>query len=1261
MFKMRSRSFAQSELLSFFIFVLSSFLSIGFTHALDDIVGCGGFVEASTALSKVMTVKMDYSNIRIKLFTRDGVLKDSTECAPNGYYFLPIYDKGYFRLVLEGPEGWSFEPNEVDVQIGEDNQCKGGEDINFKLIGFSLTGKVLSSGKCESGPDGPAGVLVTLKSTSGDSSTRTTTTVRGGKYIFNNVFPGTYHILASHRSWSFSKYETSTTLNWGNQEVTESLLVSGYDIRGRVLADDEPVSGVAFLLYSEGNVPIDCPEVDITPPEGAKKPQCVAFSDDDGQFLFKNIPCGKFTLVPFYKGDHTTFDVVPAGVKVVIDKGSVILDQTFQVMGFSVIGRVVDQQGGGVQDVIIVVDGHIKALSGSEGFYKLEQVTSGSYDIEATKDHIFFDSLSGHRLSPNVARLPDLHVVSYHLCGRIIVDIPLPGINIKATREVILTHENGKIETRITDANGGYCFDVKPGKYQVHPQIKSEEKQGGLFLSPESISVQLTNKPKLDADFIQTRLTVSGKVSCIETPCDNSISVQLSSLNRQLPKATTTLGLSSYDDHSVFLFRDVLPGQYQVEINQDSWCWEQKAFEIDLREKEKSDLVFIQSGYVLTTQVTHDLPLTLKHVTDKSGSKTRNQANKNATRLGTVEKLHLVKGTNKHCLAKGGVYEISTDSCYRFSKGVYSYDTSSSDVLDLTVTQYFVNGSIVVDSSNNQAEITVDVRSSGPGKSPRTEHLIAVASPSSSTKAATYTFTYWAYVGEQMEIVPHSPLLLFYPQQHSFTLTRPECPPPIPAFHARPGLYLSGTVSPPLEGIHISVYVDEASKVKRETSGEALTVVQTDANGNYKAGPLYDDQTYRVLATKEGFHFKEDRSNPGHFRALKLGSVSITVFEESSSSKSSKPQKIPLPGVLLSLTGDDGYRNNSATQQDGQLFVSNLFPGDYFLRPLLKEYVFHPNTQTIKIREGETVDFSFNAVRVAYSVYGHVHSLNGEAEKFIAIEADSVTGDHHEETQSDANGDYRLRGLQPSRDYIIRIKPKKESKKMNPIERASPNQVSLSVETEDIRNADFVIFRKSATFDVCGVINTTSEWYSHLKIELIKVGETEKPSQTHDVGPTNFFDFVSLSKDSRYIVKLTTTLSDRIYDFQITQPLLIVFQDSTEPESENRFTETDTESETSLSSYQRVVVDGKSSKPTVFLQFEAKPKLVNQDIAQTPFFALFFGCLAFLAVIYHKKAIAITQLIITGKWRKIFEKSEDQDDFSIGENHKRAVDRKKRR
>jgi hypothetical protein len=30
---------------------------------------------------------------QVELCTVDGLVKESTQCAPNGYYFIPVYDK----------------------------------------------------------------------------------------------------------------------------------------------------------------------------------------------------------------------------------------------------------------------------------------------------------------------------------------------------------------------------------------------------------------------------------------------------------------------------------------------------------------------------------------------------------------------------------------------------------------------------------------------------------------------------------------------------------------------------------------------------------------------------------------------------------------------------------------------------------------------------------------------------------------------------------------------------------------------------------------------------------------------------------------------------------------------------------------------------------------------------------------------------------------------------------------------------------------
>jgi len=66
----------------------------------DADIGCGGFVRASGGLGRA---KPDLSPVRAKLLAPDGSVRAETECAPNGYYYLPMYDTGAFVVRLEGP------------------------------------------------------------------------------------------------------------------------------------------------------------------------------------------------------------------------------------------------------------------------------------------------------------------------------------------------------------------------------------------------------------------------------------------------------------------------------------------------------------------------------------------------------------------------------------------------------------------------------------------------------------------------------------------------------------------------------------------------------------------------------------------------------------------------------------------------------------------------------------------------------------------------------------------------------------------------------------------------------------------------------------------------------------------------------------------------------------------------------------------------------------------------------------------------------
>lgn len=137
----------------------------------------------------------------------------------------------------------------------------------------------------------------------------------------------------------------------------------------------------------------------------------------------------------------------------------------------------------------------------------------------------------------------------------------------------------------------------------------------------------------------------------------------------------------------------------------------------------------------------------------------------------------------------------------------------------------------------------------------------------------------------------------------------------------------------------------------------------TNTDGSFTAGPLYDDISYivegskvwnstylvirRIISARKlllssnallaifcclelpcpnlisflvqpGYHIKQ--TGPNSFSCQKLGQISVRVYSKDDVNE-------PIPSVLLSLSGDDGYRNNSVSSTGGNFLFDNLFPG----------------------------------------------------------------------------------------------------------------------------------------------------------------------------------------------------------------------------------------------------------------------------------------------------------------------------------------------
>ncbi|XP_058187876.1 uncharacterized protein LOC131304587 isoform X3 [Rhododendron vialii] len=1001
---------------SFFLFIITAT-----THATADLIqGCGGFVEASSSLiksRKPTDAKLDYSHITVELRTVDGLVKDRTQCAPNGYYFIPVYDKGSFVIKIRGPEGWSWDPDQVPVVV-DHTGCNANEDINFRFTGFTVSGNVggaVGGESCRNRNGGPSNVNIELLYSTGDliSSVLTSAT---GSYSFTNIIPGKYKLRASRSDLNVEhRGSMEVELGFGNGLVEDLFFVSGYDIRGSVVAQGNPILGVHIYLYSSDVSSLECPQGPGNAP-GQRKPLCHAVSDEEGMFTFKSVPCGVYELIPYYKGENTVFDVSPPSMSVSVEHDHATVLPKFQVTGFSVGGRVVDGNGFGVDGVRIIVDGHERCITDKEGYYKLDQVTSSRYTIEAKKEHYKFDKLKDFMVLPNMASVVDIKAVSYDVCGV----VQMVSLGYKA--KVALTHgpENVKPHVKQTDESGNICFEVK----------------------------------------------------------------------------------------------HTYPGK---ELGEDKWCWEQRFIDIDVATDDVKGITFVQKGYWVNAISTHNVDA---YMTQPDGS--------------TVN-LNIKRGSQQICVESPGVHELQfVNSCIFFGSSSTKIDTSNPLPIHLKGERYLLTGQIHVDSSSLSGvdelpeNILVGILDSeGTLLNGTSARLVPAENDKAS--AAVFEYSVWANPGEKLTFAPQDSRekaqkqILFYPRQHVVSVIQDGCQASVPIFSGRPGMYIKGSVSPPLSGVYVRVIAAGDSRYVPLKKGDVALETVTGTEGFYIGGPLYDDISYSIEASKPGYYVKP--VGPHSFSCQKLGQISVHIY-------SKEDVKEPFPSVLLSLSGEDGYRNNSITAAGGIFLFDNLFPGSFYLRPLLKEYAFSPPAQAIDLGSGEAKEIIFQATRVAYSAMGMVTLLSGQPKEGVSVEARSESKGFYEETVTDSSGNYRLRGLHPDTTYIVKVAEKGDLKSTR-IERTSPESVSVKVGSDDIKGLDFLVFEQPELTILSGHVEgkRIDELHSHLRVEIKSANDPSKIESVFPLPLSNFFQVKDLPR-AKHLLQLRSALPSATHKFE---------------------------------------------------------------------------------------------------------------------------------
>uniref|UniRef100_A0A8C5QXB5 Nodal modulator 1 n=1 Tax=Leptobrachium leishanense TaxID=445787 RepID=A0A8C5QXB5_9ANUR len=1160
----------------------------GYSRGSDDIVvGCGGFVKSD--------VDINYSLIEIKLYTKQGTLKYQTDCAPNnGYFMIPLYDKGDFVLKIEPPLGWSFEPTSVSLHVdGVNDICTKGEDVNFVFTGFMVNGKVLSRNQNL----GPVGVQVALRRVGSGANLLTTVTQTGGKFAFYKVLPGDYEIIASHPNWVLKEAATIVEVTNSNAQALDPLIVAGYDVSGSVRSDGEPMKGVMFLLFSSSISRKDILGCDLTPVEGFQGRDesllylCHVTSQEDGVFTFLSLPSGDYSVIPFYRGERITFDVAPSRLEFIVEHDSLKLEPVFHVMGFSVTGRVLNgPEGEGVADAVVTLNNQMKVTTNADGSFRLENMTAGTYSIDAQKEHIFFDTLTV-KIAPNTPQLADIVAARYSVCGEISVTHFPENIKQFNKYKITLTPQDRDRTSFLTtesDSRGAFCFQARRGTYNIQVTIPEAEAKAGLALKPSVFPVAVVDKPIMDVSFSQFMASVSGKVSCLDACGD--LTVTLQSTSRQREKRS--LQVSGKTNTVTFTFEDVLPGKYKVTIIQEDWCWKNKSLEFEVKDEDVVGLELRQTGYMLRCSLSH--AITLEFYQDGNGPE-------------HVGVYNLTKGVNRFCLSKPGVYKVTPRSCHRFEHAFYTYDTSSIESEPALVLGPLKS---VEEVRREQQMAEIEARKQERQKTapeeadvqpPVLEVVEELKGPFS------YEFSYWARSGEKITVTPSSKELLFYPPSVESVVSGENCPGKMIQIHGKAGLFIEGQIQPELEGVEIVI--------NEKGAASPLITVYTDDKGSYSVGPLHSDMEYTVSAQREGFVLTAIDGTIGDFNAFALAGVTFEIRAEDGQ---------PLAGVLLSLSGGM-FRSNLLTQENGMLTFSNLSPGQYYFKPMMKEFRFEPSSQMIDAQEGQNLKISITGYRTAYSCYGTVSSLNGEPEQGVAVEAMgrndcSIYG---EDTVTDEEGKFRLRGLRP--DCVYHVQPKAEGN--DHIERALPTYRSIEIGSNDIYDVNIIAFRQINQFDISGNVITPSEYLSTLSVKLYKSDNLDNPIQSVSLGQSLFFHFPPLLRDGEaYVVQLDSTLPKSQYDYTLPQ---VPF---------------------STLGY---------SKHTTLL-FNPTRKLPEQDIVQGSYLALPLTLLLLLAGYNHDKLIPLL-LQLTSRLQGVRALGQTGTESSIPEDAKRLQKRQKTR
>ncbi|XP_058459551.1 BOS complex subunit NOMO3 [Malaya genurostris] len=1065
----------------------------------NEVFGCGGFIKNANS-------DLDFSKVEVGLYNQQGSLKIKTDCSPsNGYYFIPLYDKGQYVLKVIPPPGWSFEPEEVAIKFdGTTDICSQGKDVNFLFKGFGITGKVEMYRQSV----GAKGVQVELRSES-NTKIGQTFTDSNGIFSFTPIKSGKYVIKVKHDKWHFVQSEYGVTVTTGNTEIpSKSLVVAGFQVEGGVVSDGQPFGNVGFLLYAEKGADsmVKCPtesnlKVTGTDPRFDSAPRCyVEANKATGKFTFPSVSTGKYRVVPHFTSKDIQFHIRPEAMEFTVGRDSVDLSESFEVTGFSVSGKVLlASSGPGVASAKVKLNGREIATTGSDGKYLLDNIQAGTYTIQVSADDLQFkDHIV--KISLSKPALPDIVVAGFKVCGQVIS---------QQSHRVSIVRKAPTFQVEIPtkpNAGGEWCTYLESGQYTARVVTSEQEHAAGIQFFPLTQSISVDRSPLGGIIFSQLRATVEGEIHCLDdaagSDCSQDISVTLTALDSNGHPIGHPLKTDSKAGR--YSFSNVLPGNYEVTVPKTKICWQSSSLKINVKSAQETVPKFVQSGYVVSIMASHSTKMNYKQ-----------EGVENAK----LQDIALNPGLNTFCVNAAGSYAINLVGCHKYDDNVAkSFTTADPTSLTITAVKHLNTVKILAEEKHTYStKVSI-------GSSIKTIDFIPTDEMLNNRHV--YKYDFYLESGENIHLTPLSDIMLFSPVWLEVT-GGPDCTEVPTKIIANKGLLINGKTNPSIRDAKITLLFPKNSEL-------TPLVTMTNAAGEFKFGPIDASLTVELSAEKESYVFSSFDKATNTFSGHKLCEIIVTVRDDAGKR---------LPGVLLSLSGAESYRKNLITGEDGTIKFHSLSPSEYYLRAMMKEYDFKPNSKLIEVQEGATVTEELRATRTAFSIFGSITSLNGEPFANVAVEAvtDDRCGNHLEEGTSEFNGQYRIRGLQPGCQYRVHVRTNAPNSN---VDRSIPKEKIITIEKGDIRDVNMIAISPLTFVDVTVRVRASeNDYYKTLKIFLYKTGSDSPVHSQRIESPLNpkskinpgimvFFPRIPFDGKTYYL-ELTTSLSEKNYRYNL--------------------------------------------------------------------------------------------------------------------------------